>query len=453
MRSLLSFILASSLGLSAGCTSGLWGPFAQDTDSSCNVNPGICATDQTCNPLTGLCEGGSATVDMAQPPAGDSPFRDGHDISIPATSYFNMALGDVTKGEKIDIMLSADTGSVLLLSGDDNFDPAKTETIDLGATNIPSHLLPFANSTKDIFVAALSGVIYWFYKSNGTTTKVVGPSMVGPGYLLLDVGYADNNDSLDLVVTSSKLALAAQVFNGGAAVSSGNAAIFFGPLSSATIPVSKTLNTSDLSFAAARRSNAGLGMALATPGGTSTRILPVMSSSSIGAPISQSPMPPHDIALPIDLDKDGDLDLVLIKTLEVQSGNNFVHGNVDIKINQGNTASAAFTQDPINIDASYLIGAQVDDYDGDGLPDIVVANYAEKKFSVYHNIGPNSSGSPFVATYQLTGNYGARIAYFYDVDGDGCKDLVALFGGDTNSGQGTEIKIQRGRFKAGGTCG
>lgn len=452
MRSLLSFILTGTVGLTAGCTSGLWGPFTQDTESNCNVTPSLCATGQSCNAVTGLCEGGSV-ADMGVPPSGPI-FGQERLVTSLATSYFSMAIGDLTKGDKTDILLSADTENLLILSGDDNFSASSAETFSLSGGQKPTYSVNYTQDGRhDAIVATVTGKIIYVLKKDTTTAKVEIDSGLGPGYLVLDVGYANDDNTPDLVVTSSKLSLISQILL-GTMVGTGNASVFLGALNATMTPQPLKLGRTDLCFAAAaRQPDMELGLALSKPRDTSTTLLQITGSTINGTGNQHSPMPEHDFAIPTDLDKDGDLDLVLVKTFELPTPGNLTSGKVHYLMNNGNVKSPTFTQDATQLNSSYLIGAQVDDFDGDGYPDIVVAEYVEKRFRVYHNLG--LAQTSFSAPFDLSGTYGARSAYFQDLDGDGCKDLVALFGGDESGGaatRGSEIKIVRGRFKAGGTC-
>lgn len=452
MRNLSSFILTGTLGLTAGCTSGLWGPFTQDTESNCNVTPSICATGQSCNAVTGLCEGGSL-ADMGVPPSGPL-FGETRLVTSLGTSYFSMAIGDLTKGDKADILLSADTESLLILSGDDNFSANSAETLNLSGGQKPTYSVNYTQDGRhDAIVATVIGKLIYVTKKSTTPTKIEIDAGLGPGYLVLDVGYANDDDTPDLVVTSSKLSLISQILL-GTMVGTGNASVFLGSLNATMPPQPLKLGRTDLCFAAAaRQPNIGLGLALSKPRDTSTILLPIVGSTTNGTGNQQSPMPEHDFAIPTDLDKDGDLDLVLIKTFELPAPGQFNSGQVNYLMNNGTVQNPMFTQDATQLNSSFLIGAQVDDFDGDGYPDIVVAEYGEKRFRVYHNLG--LAQTRFSAPFELSGTYGARSAYFQDIDGDGCKDLVALFGGDESGGattRGSEIKIVRGRFKAGGTC-
>jgi hypothetical protein len=128
---------------------------------------------------------------------------------------------------------------------------------------------------------------------------------------------------------------------------------------------------------------------------------------------------------------------VLAKTLEMPSLNNYTPGSLNVIFNQGNGNFSA----PMSLDATDLLGLTVEDYDNDGLFDIAVSLYGTKRVVVFHNELPSTRG--FSKTAEVTGTFGARVVTFADVDGDGCKDLVALFGGSV-LGPGTQVVVSHG---------
>jgi len=128
---------------------------------------------------------------------------------------------------------------------------------------------------------------------------------------------------------------------------------------------------------------------------------------------------PYSVALG-DIDGDGKPDLVF-----VNSGSN----NVSVLLNTGNSGSISFATKVDFATGDRPWGVAIGDIDGDGKPDLVIANYDANTMSVLRNT--SSSGSiSFAAKIDFTTGimpYGVAIG---DIDGDGKPDIaLAMLGG------------------------
>jgi hypothetical protein len=129
-----------------------------------------------------------------------------------------------------------------------------------------------------------------------------------------------------------------------------------------------------------------------------------------------------------DLTGDGRLDLVLANSA---SNTVSVFKNLCAPGSITTNSFGAHVDFPVG---SYPIGVAVQDLDGDGKPEIVVANYSDNTVSVLRNIGAvgsitNNSFAPQVTFPTGTDPHAVAIA---DMDGDGKPDLVTVNSGNTS---------------------
>jgi hypothetical protein len=142
-----------------------------------------------------------------------------------------------------------------------------------------------------------------------------------------------------------------------------------------------------------------------------------------------------------DYDRDGKVDIAVANDsmLEFLFHNN---GNGTFQ-ETGMTAEIAVDGDG----RTYAgMGIAFQDYDNDGLPDLVITNLANQKYALYHN---NGDGSFTYASYlsgiaKMTLLHSGWGIHFLDYDNDGLKDLLITQGHDLDT---VELNYPQLRYK------
>ena len=126
-----------------------------------------------------------------------------------------------------------------------------------------------------------------------------------------------------------------------------------------------------------------------------------------------------------DLDLDGDTDLYVAN----DSTPNLLYWNDgQARFQERGTLSGVALSDQGMPDGS--MGVAAGDYDGDGLPDLWVANYERELFGMYHNLGQQTfvHVSQSLGMAALGGTYVGFGTLFGDWDSDGDLDIVVSNG-------------------------
>jgi enediyne biosynthesis protein E4 len=142
-----------------------------------------------------------------------------------------------------------------------------------------------------------------------------------------------------------------------------------------------------------------------------------------------------------DYDRDGKIDIVVANDSMLE----FLYRNkADGTFEEvGLTAEIA-----VDSDGRTYAGMGVDfqDYDNDGLPDLVITNLANQKYALYHNSGDSS----FTYDSYMSGIGGMTLLHsgwgvqFLDYDNDGRKDLLVAQGHDLDT---IELNFPQLRYK------
>jgi hypothetical protein len=152
-----------------------------------------------------------------------------------------------------------------------------------------------------------------------------------------------------------------------------------------------------------------------------------LSAASFGARIVLPGVPgsdlnPYNIAV-ADLDGDGKLDIIV---LNVDSDVVSIYRNLSTP---GNLSSNSFAARIDLLAASGMCGVAVQDLNGDGKPDIVTANTGVNTISIFQN--QSTVGNiAFAPRVDLAAGNGACAVAIGDLDGDGNPDLVVANAND-----------------------
>ena len=350
----------------------------------------------------------------------------------PATAYSsggdapsNIAVADINGDGKPDLLLSnsiVGTVGVLLNSGNGAFQPATTYFMGVG-THVASLAVADVNhdSKPDLlatdFAAGAVGVLLG--SGNGTFQTVTRYS-TAPAIIPYDIAVADvNGDSHpDLVLG----AYAGSSMTSSVGVLLGNGTGSFRPV---------------VTFASSNH----LGIAVADVNGDGKQdvLTASITSSSAGVLVGNgngtlqpevaydtgSNSTPHDVAV-ADVNADGQPDLVTA---------NYSTSTVGVLLNAGHGVFQPVTTYSTGNNSSPE-GIAVADVNGDGLPDLLTANYYGDAVGVL--LGAGNGSFQAVTTYST--NYGGHLLtspfaiVATDINGDGKPDLLTANRGDDTAG-------------------
>lgn len=156
--------------------------------------------------------------------------------------------------------------------------------------------------------------------------------------------------------------------------------------------------------------------------------LGTINSSSFGSPFQIIAKDlPSDLEI-FDINNDGKNDIVLISA----------NGNIlQIFINKNNQLTESSFDAAINFDLPGTpIAFEIKDFDGDARPDITVANYNQNSVSLFKNVFDNGifSSSSFQEKVDYTVGISPYDVKVVDIDGDGKPEIVVANNGSLGAG-------------------
>ncbi|MFN8487878.1 MAG: FG-GAP-like repeat-containing protein [Caldilineaceae bacterium] len=154
---------------------------------------------------------------------------------------------------------------------------------------------------------------------------------------------------------------------------------------------------------------------------------------------------PHEIALG-DLNSDGKPEVVVTNYGAYASGN-----TVSVLRNTSTVGSLAFAAKVDFTTNAGPIGIAIQDMDGDGKPDLLIANFNDgtgNTVSILRNTSTAGGALSFAAKVDFTAGTGAHGVAVGDVDGDGKPDLVVANNGSL-AGNGNTISVLRNTSTSG----
>lgn len=465
MRSLLNLFALSAFCV--GCTSGLWGPFAEDTKWNCNVTP--CEAPATCNQQTGYCEGGpdmNTTSPDLLPPV-PVFMKEETVLRLAGRSLYHLAIGDLVDNGDPEIFLSGDyiggRTDVVLLGKASSYATPTALNILPGSqfiTSIAPYRYTANNQPLDVVAVTMNinmptdtnGALLHFYKGTSSADMRTTPLGNLRGYKAVSVGYVQSDLTPDLVITSSLSPIGSVVYPGNGANGTaeiyigvpfamprnafgGPNMVFGGGFSFVTLlprpEMSTWANTTFFVGAMTKPSTSNVELLRDGNGGVFQTVMTGKTT---------------DLAFLADMDNNGTNDLVLLTLAPPQNS------MLRVSFNTGSNTNPMYPGPVITLnDGGGLIkeatGVNLIDFDNDGYIDLGVAAYYSKSFLLLQNRrDERTGGRTFAPVRTLTGGFGARSMAHDDMDGDTCRDVVALFGGET-SDPGTEVQLLHGRCR------
>ena len=154
---------------------------------------------------------------------------------------------------------------------------------------------------------------------------------------------------------------------------------------------------------------------------------------------------PHEIAIG-DLNSDGKPDVVVTNYGAYASGN-----TVSVLRNTSTVGNLAFATKADFTTNAGPIGIAIQDMDGDGKPDLLIANFSDgtgNTVSVLRNTSTAAGAIAFAAKVDFTAGTGAHGVAAGDIDGDGKPDLVVANNGSL-AGNGNTVSVLRNTSTSG----
>lgn len=469
MRTSLHLLIASAISLgSIACTSDLWSRYVRDTDDSC-VRIG-CPSGGTCNVSTGLCEGGSSadmgTTDMADP-AQDyffgPPLPIGPTTQYQSENFYQMSTAQPESSSSLpDIWLSGPTQTMTQLvqtGGVLSFGSSLLKLDDQ-----PCYLTSMQGSAKgqrDLMVGQLAQK---FSRVAGVQSTTYSTAL--DGFKLLSVGDLNSDGFPDAIVTASKLKLATLFYKTyPSSTGDGRAEILLSDSqyqlqNKLNMPVDGPLISASIQQTSSRTASGFNVGVIGEFDETTARLVQVdvLAGTPTYTVVEKVTIPASDFAIPVDFNRDGFNDLVLIQLWDGNAPFGGVTGAVHVAHNSGAQGKPVFLAEhivPVPFSPSLVLTAKVDDFDQDGFPDlaIVTANLNGGEVLLYRNEPPPATTKETLRKLRYIGkmsnNHAGRAVEFVDLNRDGCKDVLMLFsGGMGGSANGSTLLWAAGK-KAG----
>lgn len=458
--------LCAAAGLSVGfasCASDLWGRYIRDTPESCSNTP--CAAGLVCNMNTGYCESTTdGGVDMESRDAASPTafFATPVALSITPTIDTKLYYGLATV-HPVDLLTSRD----ILLYGDQ----ADYTRLHPTATALGPHTSAVTATTPQPcsvvqYPRSAAGLQDAIFGQLMNKTLRVSPSLAGStptvnGYKLVSVGDLNGDGIVDLVLVSSLSATAAVTYpssgsDGSAQIFVGQADYTFRPaqlngsLPSNLLSATAQIGTGAGDFQLGTIKDRNVATLISTSGDATT--FRVMNALEV-------PIPTSDLAIPVDLDNDGDRDLVLVQLYDGSAKFSGAPGALHVAWNTGLSDPATFrgAANLVRLDTGGLsiTSVKVDDFDKDGFYDVAVTVGSPMGGGVLlfrnETISSGSARRLPLNVLRLTADPPARAVEFVDLDGDGCKDMLMLFSGPSQAQPANRTLIQVARGKKNGS--
>jgi len=460
-----AFALAGGAAFGLSCASDLWNNYVRDSEDSC-VRVG-CPGGGTCNNTTGFCDGASdmgTAVDMAPFSKGEL-FKDPAPISsspsIAATNFYEMSTRTTTSGDDVPEIWLSDLSRNMVRLVSTGAKLAYTSTlvsIDIAPCSLTS-AQGASNGRRDLLVPQL-GNQYTRVVGSGATLSPRTAML--PAFKLTSISDLNDDGFPDMVLTSSLLKAGSNIYGAGA---DGKALVFGGNsnygLDLLTGPslegklISATLEHQPT------KGQSGFNLAMISENDVSIAVLSQLGISGGNFSLSsrvQVNIPASDFAIPVDFDRDGLNDLVLVLRWDGASSPSQPAGSVSLARNLGSAGSPSFDKAqilPLPITGGLVLGAHVADFDLDGVPDITVlhADASGNSFLMYRN-----ESSPDLAQRRqfrffgkMTTQYAPRAVEYIDVNRDGCKDMLMMSSGSAAvMATGVELQVALGKKRGAG---
>ncbi len=389
---------------------------AAETDIDCGGSAcAPCASGKFCL-VGGDCMGNTCTVGKCAGAATIS-FASAGTVTVGSIPY-SVALGDFDKNGKLDLFSANDgatTASAALNLGNMTFGAAATYT----AGSAPFHVVLGDVSGDGLLDAVVtnsaSSNVSIFRGVAGGTFAAATNVTVGVGVTLYAsaLGDLDGDGDLDLAVAGESNGFVYLLHNNGAGA--------FTSFTSYPVTTPSHLLVADLT-------GDHVNDIIVTSGTTSTgSTFTVLKGLAGGLFQVQTGSPqttgsgPRSLAV-ADFDGDGDLDVAVACYV---SSRVYVHLNGGAGV-VGNGSSFTSTNYATGAGTRWVVAA---DFNRDGLPDLAVANYSGLSVSVLAGAGGGVFGAA-VTSPLATGGTPEALASG-DLDGDGLPDLVVADGGNS----------------------